>query len=47
MIVVKGNGTAFADILASVSKAASAGLGDLIAAHGAFIAGNIDNLNNI
>ena len=47
LLMIKGNGSSFADILASMRKAAPAGLGYFIAAHRALIAGNIDHFDDI
>ena len=47
MVMVKGNCTTLTNILATVSKTTSAGVSYLIACCGTFIAGDINNLNNI
>jgi hypothetical protein len=47
MFIVKGNRTAFANVLKPVSQAAPAGIGDLVAYGGAVITGNINYLNNV
>ena len=47
MIAVKGERAETADVLAAVRKAAAAGIGDLVAAHGALVAGDVDNLNGV
>ena len=47
VVIIKGDRPSFAYVLATVSQAATAGRGHLIAAHGAFIAGNLNDLNHI
>lgn len=47
MVVVKRYRAALADILTAVCQTPAAGIGNLESGGGAFIAGNVDNLNNI
>ena len=47
MVMVKGKSTLFADILASVSKTATARISNLIACRRAFVTGYINYLNYI
>ena len=47
LLAVKGDRASAAYILAAVGKTAAACLGNIVAAHRTFIAGNFDNLNNI
>ena len=47
MVTVKGYCAEAADVLAAVCKAAAAGVCYLVAAHRAFVAGDINDLDNI
>ena len=47
VVVIKSDCTFFADILASVSKTASAGICYFVTADRTFVAGNIDNFNHV
>ena len=47
LVLIKSDRITGAHIFTAVSQAAAAGLGHLIAAHGAFITGNVDNLNHV
>ena len=47
VLIVKCDGAAAADVLAAVSKAAAAGVCDLISAHRAFVAGDLQDLDHV
>ena len=47
LVLVEADGTALADVLAAVCDTAAAGLGDSIAAHRAFVAGDVDDLDDV
>ena len=47
VVVVKGYRAPFTNVLASVGKTASAGIGDLVACRRAFVASDVDNLDNV
>lgn len=47
MLVVKGYRVATADVLAAVSQTAAAGVCDLVAAHGAFVTGDLYDLYDV
>ena len=43
----QADGSLAADILTPVGQTAAAGVGDLVAAHGALVTGDVDDLDNI
>ena len=47
VVVVKGNCTTLTHVLTTVGKTSAAGCGNFVTCGRAFIAGDIDNLNNV
>lgn len=47
LVLIKGDGPAFANILAPVGKAPAAGVCNVVSAYRAFVAGNVDNLYDV
>ena len=47
VITVKGQRTELAHVLATVSQTTAASVGDLVAAYGTFVAGDVDDLNDV
>ena len=47
VVAVKGDGTELAHVLATVSQTPTAGVGDLVAADGTFVTGDVDDLDDI
>ena len=45
--MIKGYGTEFADVLATVCKTAAASVRDFVTAYGAFVASDVDNLDDV
>ena len=46
-MLVKGNGAPAAGVLAAMGNTAPAGVADIVAGHGAFIAGNINDFDDV
>ena len=46
-VLVKGDGAYPASVLTAVGNAATAGVADIVAGHGALVAGNVDHFNDI
>ena len=47
MVAIKGECAKLTNVLATVCQATAASIGDLKAANGTFVAGDLDNLNDI